>query len=51
MTWEQFKEFVDKYLAEHNIDPTVVIWYIDISFPVVECITIDVDDTSGLNIA
>lgn len=33
MTWKQFKEEVDKQLAEKGISEDEEIWYIDISFP------------------
>lgn len=34
MTWKEFKEAVDKSLAENSVDGgTLEIWYIDVTYP------------------
>ncbi len=33
MTWKEFKELIDKELAEKGLPQDVEIWYIDFSFP------------------
>lgn len=33
MTWNEFKELVDRELAERGKDGMTLIWYIDISIP------------------
>ena len=33
MTWEQFKEHVDKYLRDSNLGADIDILYFDVSFP------------------
>ena len=33
MTWQEFKDAVDKHLEEEGISPDTEIWYIDIAFP------------------
>jgi len=33
-TWKEFKDAIDKLLAENNISDDVPIWYIDVSYPV-----------------
>lgn len=44
MTWKQFKEEVDKQLAEKNISEDEEIWYIDIgAFP--DTVSVDSDKT------
>lgn len=33
MTWNEFKQLVDRRLAEQGSDGDVEIWYIDVSYP------------------
>lgn len=33
VTWKQFKDAIDKLLADNDMPQDVPIWYIDISFP------------------
>lgn len=33
MTWDEFKQSVDKQLAEKRVDGSIELWYIDISYP------------------
>lgn len=33
MTWREFKDDIDKQLAEHGVKGDVEIWYIDVSSP------------------
>lgn len=33
MTWDEFKQSVDKQLAEKQMDGSIDLWYIDISNP------------------
>lgn len=42
MTWNQFKQHVDKLIAEKGISGDEEIWYIDISFP--QATEIGIDD-------
>ena len=42
MTWNEFKEHIDKLLEKENISKNEEIWYIDISFP--RCEEVGKDD-------
>jgi hypothetical protein len=33
LTWNEFKEHIDKQLEENGIDPNTEIWYIDTTCP------------------
>ncbi len=33
MSWNDFKKYVDKKLADEGISPNTEIWYIDVSYP------------------
>lgn len=48
LTWRQFKELVDTQLKEMRQSEDIKIWYIDISFPDKDTITIKVDEDLGL---
>ena len=53
MTWKQFKEAVDKQLAEKGISENEEIWYIEISFPQEDDfdkdrLRVDFDDDCGI---
>jgi hypothetical protein len=54
VTWREFKEWVDRQLAEKGISEDTPIWFIDLSFPDVERIDIEssafVQEGSGLAI-
>ena len=55
MTWNEFKNFVDKELEENEISQDTEIWYIDISFPPkdnegFDTIIISIDEKLGISI-
>lgn len=38
MTWDEFKTAIDRQLSIRDLDGSVSVWYIDVSYP-------EVDDT------
>jgi len=50
MTWNEFKEAVDKALAEKGANGDLSIWYIDVSFPETDGIHVGIDDNCGMMI-
>lgn len=61
MTWNEFKQHVDKQLADAKISGDTDIWYIDISFPQIAVngetisdmynLTVIPDDIHGITIS
>ena len=56
MTWKEFKDAVDKRLAEDGISEDDSIWYIDVSFPDMDDfekgrIWVSKDDSCGISVA
>lgn len=49
LTWNEFKEKVEKQLDEKGISWDEDIWYIDISFP--RNVDVEVDKNSGISIS
>lgn len=42
-TWKEFKEFVDKKLAEKGFNDLIPIWYIDIAFPTLNDVEVEIN--------